>query len=291
MSLTDQIKKRVEVKTGEVIISARQVGGGSISEAYKISMGSGRNLFLKVNTSAPDDMFTKEKNGLDELKNAGSIKTPEVLSVDSSFILLELISPAVTSKNFFEDFGKKFALLHKHLGNSFGFYEDNYIGSTVQINIAEADEMKDWKKFYFNKRILFQYKLAEKNRFASKELTDAIIKIENKIDYILSGSDEMPSLLHGDLWSGNFIVDEYGNACLIDPAVYYGNREADLAMTKLFGGFPSRFYESYNEVHPLKEGYEYRENLYKLYHVMNHLNLFGMSYYSQTISLLNYYLK
>ncbi len=291
MSLTDQIKKRVEVKTGEVIISAHQVGGGSISEAYKISTESGKNLFLKVNTSVPDDMFTKEKNGLDELKNSGSIKTPEVLSVDSSFILLELISPAVTSKNFFEDFGKKFAMLHKYLGNSFGFYEDNYIGSTVQINIAEADEMKDWKKFYFNKRILFQYRLAKKNGFASKELTDAIIKIENKIDYILSGSDEMPSLLHGDLWSGNFIVDEYGHACLIDPAVYYGNREADLAMTKLFGGFPSRFYESYKEVYPLKEGYEYRENLYKLYHVMNHLNLFGMSYYSQTISLLNYYLK
>jgi len=291
MSLTDQIKKQVELKTGEIIISAHQVGGGSISEAYKISTASGRNLFLKINTYVPDDMFTKEKNGLNELHKSGSIKTPEVLLVDSSFILLEFISSAVVSKKSFDDFGKRFALLHKYSGNSFGFYEDNYIGSTAQINIADEDELKDWKIFYYNKRILFQYKLAEKNGYASKELTEAIIKLENKMEYILSGSYEKPSLLHGDLWSGNFIIDESGNACLIDPAVYYGNREADLAMTKLFGGFPSRFYESYNEVYPLKDGYDYRENLYKLYHVMNHLNLFGMSYYSQAISLLNYYLK
>ena len=101
---------------------------------------------------------------------------------------------------------------------------------------------------------------------------------------------EKPSLLHGDLWAGNYIVDENGRACLIDPAVYYGNREADLAMTKLFGGFTKEFYNSYNEFYPLKDGYDYRENIYKLYHVMNHLNLFGSSYYQQALSLIKFYL-
>ena len=136
---------------------------------------------------------------------------------------------------------------------------------------------------------MYQYKLAEKNGYATQELRAGISKLENKIEKILAGSEESPSLLHGDLWSGNYMIDENGDACLIDPAVYYGHREADLGMTKLFGGFNSEFYKSYNENYPLPDGYDYRENIYKLYHVMNHLNLFGGGYYSQAISLINYY--
>ena len=122
-------------------------------------------------------------------------------------------------------------------------------------------------------------------------MKEGINELGNKIEEILSGSEEKPALLHGDLWSGNYMPDENGNACLIDPAVYYGHREADLAMTKLFGGFDSNFYSAYNEAYPLKDGWRYRENIYKLYHVLNHLNLFGWGYYSQAISLIKSYLS
>ena len=172
----------------------------------------------------------------------------------------------------------------------FGFYEDNYIGSTSQINIADECEKLDWTKFYFNKRLKFQFDLAEKKGCGGEELRKAFSKLENKFVDILKSNDEKPSLLHGDLWSGNYITDENGKACLIDPAVYYGHREADLAMTKLFGGFDSSFYAAYNEEYPLDDGYLYRENVYKLYHILNHLNLFGVGYYQQAVSLIKFYL-
>jgi fructosamine-3-kinase len=151
-------------------------------------------------------------------------------------------------------------------------------------------EALNWTEFYFNKRLLYQYNLAEKNGYAGEELQRAFSQLENKIYLVLKDSNAIPSLLHGDLWSGNYITDETGNACLIDPAVYYGHREADLAMTKLFGGFDNRFYSAYNEEYPLDNGYEFRENIYKLYHVLNHLNLFGTAYYQQALSLIKYYL-
>ncbi|NWF49767.1 MAG: fructosamine kinase family protein, partial [Ignavibacteriaceae bacterium] len=162
-------------------------------------------------------------------------------------------------------------------------------GSNPQINIPDEKEKLNWTLFYFNKRILFQLQLAERFGNATEELRKAISKLEDKIEDIIKGSEEKPSLLHGDLWSGNYMVDENGNAVLIDPAVYYGHREADLGMTKLFGGFSSEFYRAYNETYPLEDGYEYRENIYKLYHVLNHLNLFGGGYYSQALSLIKYY--
>ena len=130
----------------------------------------------------------------------------------------------------------------------------------------------------------------EKNGLADEDLRKSFSRLESKISDILKDSQEQPSLLHGDLWSGNYMVDEHGNACIIDPAVYYGHREADLAMTRLFGGYSEDFYKSYNESFPLKDGWEYRENIYKLYHVLNHLNLFGKGYYSQALSLIRSYL-
>src|SRR3990170_4265627 len=130
----------------------------------------------------------------------------------------------------------------------------------------------------------------KKNGNVNSNFRKCFNQLENKIENILSGKIEKPSLLHGDLWAGNYLVDENGRVCLIDPAVYYGNREADLAMTKLFGGFTKEFYDSYNELYPLEDGYEYRENIYKLYHVLNHLNLFGSGYYQQALSLIKFYL-
>ena len=288
MTLSTIIRNKIEENIGAKIKSFSSLSGGCISDAYKITDEKGNDYFLKLNPS-PKDLFIKESNGLKELKKAGTIRVPEVKVCSEAFILTEFIRTRNRSKNFFEDFGKRFAELHRFTGEKFGFYEDNYIGSNPQINHTDESERNNWITFYFNKRILYQYKLAEKNGYSTKELREGISFLEKNIHQIIGDSVESPTLLHGDLWSGNYLPDENGDACLIDPAVYYGNREADLAMTRLFGGFSHEFYSSYNDAFPLKEGYEYRENIYILYHVLNHLNLFGTSYYSHAISLIRYY--
>ena len=290
MEITSDFKKKIEDITGTKIISSNSVSGGCISNACKLEMKSGKNYFLKFNDFVSNDMFLKEANGLKELSKANAIRIPNVILAEKSLILLDYIESGHPNKTFFEDFGRKFARLHKLTSDNFGFFENNYIGSTDQLNIPSENEKTNWIEFYWNKRILFQYRLAERNGYATSELKDGIKKLEIRIDEILSGSEEKPSLLHGDLWSGNYMSDENGDACLIDPAVYYGHREADLAMTKLFGGFDNNFYSAYNEANPLKEEWRNRENIYKLYHVLNHLNLFGRSYYSQVISLVKSYL-
>lgn len=290
MNLSEEIKKRIEEFSKSKISSLIPVAGGCINNAYRIILNNKRNLFLKFNFNSSNDMFIKEAHGLTELRKASAIRIPEVFLFDASFIVIEFIEPGKKSKKFDEDFGRRLAQLHKFTQNEFGFYENNYIGSNPQINIAEGSEKTEWAKFYFNKRILFQYKLAEKNGYASFELRKGISALENKIEEILNRSFEHPSLLHGDLWGGNYLIDEAGEPCLIDPAVYYGHREADLAMTKLFGGFNDKFYNAYNEFYPLTEGYSYRENIYKLYHILNHLNLFGSTYYSHAMSLIKSYL-
>ena len=290
MNLNQKIKTKIEDKTGSNVISASSLSGGCISNAYNIKTETGNEYFLKINDSTPDSMFINEANGLIEIKKSGAIRVPEVILFENNFILLEFIDSGSKSKSFFTDFGRNFAAMHKFNGEKYGFYEDNFIGSNPQINIPNGLEANNWVDFYFNKRILYQFKLAERNGYTDRELRDGIAGLEKRIEYILGSSVEPPTLLHGDLWGGNYIVDEKGNACLIDPAVYYGHREADLAMTKLFGGFSSEFYAAYNECFPLQEGHEYREPVYTLYHVLNHLNLFGSSYYSQAISLIYYYL-
>jgi protein-ribulosamine 3-kinase len=287
--LDQNLLKKIELTINDRIVNSRSISGGCISDSLLLITESGKKYFLKVNNTQPEDMFIKEANGLRELSRANTIRIPHVIFTDSNYIILEAIDSGTRIKKFFEDFGRRFAEMHKFTSDQFGFYENNYIGSTPQINIPQQNEAENWTEFYFNKRILFQYELAVKNGYGDSTLKSLIKKLENNIPEILKGSDEPPCLLHGDLWGGNYIVDENGEACLIDPAVYYGHREADLAMTKLFGGFSSEFYKAYNEFYPLPDGYNYRENIYKLYHVMNHLNLFGTGYYNQTISLLKFY--
>ncbi len=291
MILSASIKKKIEERSGSVISSVNPLSGGCISDAYRISLDSGESFFLKLNHDSASDMFVKEAHGLSELQKADCIKIPEVILYDNSFLLTEFIAAGIRTRSFFSDFGRRFAELHKYKGKSFGFFEDNYIGSNPQMNVPAGKQADDWPSFFFEKRLLFQFKLAEENGFATKELRDGIKGIEKRIDKILDGSDEPPCLLHGDLWSGNFMSDSAGEPCIIDPAVYYGHREADLAMTKLFGGFDRDFYIAYNETFPLKENYGYRENIYKLYHVLNHLNLFGIGYYSQAMALIGGYLR
>jgi len=289
MTSEEKIKQLVEAKLSVKIKSYVSLSGGCISDSYKITTNDNSNFFLKINPSASNDMFFKEANGLIELEKASAIRIPKVLASDKDYIILEFIASGNKKKNFFEDFGKNFAKMHKHTSDNFGFYEDNYIGSNPQKNIPTEKEKKDWISFYFNNRILFQLHLADNLGNSTDELRKGISKLENKIESIIK-TLEKPSLLHGDLWGGNYMVDENGSAVLIDPAVYYGNREADIGMTKLFGGFSSEFYTAYNEEFPLEDGYKYRENIYKLYHVLNHLNLFGGGYYLQALSLIKFYI-
>ena len=284
------LKHKIELAIGDKIISHRQISGGCINDAEIVTCKSGKTFFVKTNNNSTMDMFVKEANGLLELSKANVIRVPRITHAEADFIILENISSQAKDKLFWEKFGRNFAVLHKYSSISFGFYEDNYIGATPQVNLVNNTEKTNWSEFYFNKRILYQYKLAENKGYAGEELRKYFSRLESKINLIFNDCNVKPSLLHGDLWSGNFITDETGNACLIDPAVYYGHREADLAMTKLFGGFDSRFYSAYNEEYPLDSEYGYRVNIYKLYHVLNHLNLFGSGYYQQAVSLIKFYL-
>ncbi|PRY95941.1 fructosamine-3-kinase [Marinilabilia salmonicolor] len=277
---TDKLTKIL----GEEPLSMSSVGGGCIADSQIISTRSGKKYFLKQGFS--NGMFEKEANGLRELASADVIRVPEVIHTSKDCLIIEYIKNGSKKKDFFEYFGHKLALLHQRTAEGYGFFEDNFIGSTPQINLASEEEKNNWPLFYWNKRILYQFRLAEKNGYADKTLTSLISKLESVLEDILSAGAEPPALLHGDLWGGNYMVDESGSPVLIDPAVYYGHREADLAMTKLFGGFSEDFYRAYQQTYPLKAGASEREPAYLLYHVLNHLNLFGSGYYGQAIQLL-----
>ena len=266
------LKQHLETLLGEKI---------SIFPSYsgKLITVSGSTYFLKSGNKSAT--YACEAHGLSELKRAKAVEIVEPVAYDDTFILTKYVHQGRAETSFFEEFGRNFARMHRFTGDAFGFEENNFIGANVQINTADETEKHDWTAFYFNKRLLFQYHLAEKNRLVSDELRRNFSSLEKNIANILADSEEPPTLLHGDLWSGNYLCNEVGNAVLIDPAVYYGHREADLAMTKLFGGFLPAFYKAYQQVYPLKPGWEYREDIYKLYHVLNHLNIFGRSYLSE----------
>jgi len=283
------INSKIETLLGESISTLKKVSGGCIAESQIIKTEAGESYFLKTH-GGNSDMFLKEAHGLVELSKSNCFRIPKVILTDGDFLLLENIEQGRKDKNFFNEFGKAFAKMHHHRNENFGFFEDNYIGATPQYNIAIASEKTNWAEFYFQKRLMPQLKIAEQKKLATPDLVKGIMKIENRLNEILSGSNELPSLLHGDLWGGNYLCSRSGEVVLIDPAVYYGHREADLAMTKMFGGFSPEFYQSYQNEYPLPEGWEYRQNIYLLYHALNHLNLFGFGYYSQCMQLLRAYI-
>jgi len=276
--------KKIEQIIGEKIKGESSVGGGCIADSRILTSEEGNKYFLKQGFS--NGMFMNEANGLRELARPKAIRVPVVIDAGEDYIIMEHIAQGPRKSGFFREFGEQFARMHRFTGSEFGFFEDNFIGSTPQKNIPDKEEAHDWAKFYWNKRLMYQLELAEENGYSDKKLRLLFRKLEAVYDKLLEGSEEPPTLMHGDLWGGNYMSDESGNPVLIDPAVYYGHREADLAMTKLFGGFSAEFYKAYNQTYPLKPGAEKREPLYLLYHVMNHLNLFGAGYYSQAIRLL-----
>lgn len=263
-------------------IRMERVGGGCIADARLAYFADGTSVFVKTARSI-QGMFEAEAQGLRELASAGVIRIPRVLAVGVDALVLERINPAPEKPGFFESFGRAFARLHQHRGAAPGFSSDNFIGSTPQINTPL--EAPGWPEFFLQQRLRFQVRLTVKNGFGG-ELESLLNRAEDKIAGLLGESNETPSLLHGDLWSGNFMVDDQGEACLIDPAVYYGHREADLAMTRLFGGFPADFYRAYEELTPLAPGHRRRLPVYQLYHLLNHLNLFGRAYFAQCRQIL-----
>lgn len=270
----------IENKLHDIVLEVR---GPNI-----LIMRSGAMYHIKYGRSSRS--YKCEFNGLKELRKNTGIEIVKPILFGEEFIMTELIQSKKQTLNFFDKLGIGIARLHKIKGQYFGFYEDNFIGSTPQINCCTQLEANDWSSFYYNKRLMFQYKLALKQGAKSKRLKDGFLKLENSIGDIFQNSIEPPTLLHGDLWAGNFLCNESGDPILIDPAVYYGHREADIAMTLLFGGFPEQFYKSYNQVYPLQEGWKARIAIYQLYHVLNHFNMFGGGYLNEAEQLISHYM-
>lgn len=260
---------------------------GTLPTSGRVQTRSGRQFFLK--SGMRSKTYRCEAVGLTELASSGEVATPGVVSVGDRYILTEYIAQHRGGRDFFEDFGRRLACLHRHSAECFGFREDNFIGLSPQINIAEGTECKDWALFYINKRLRYQFHLAERNGYVSRRMAAEFSHFEDKAVKLLNEAEERPSLIHGDLWAGNFLCNADGKVVLIDPAVYYGHREAELAMTHLFGGFPQVFYDAYMREYPLQTGWQRRENLYRLYHLMNHLNLFGSSYLPEVEYIISEY--
>ena len=240
--------------------------GGCIHDCYRVQLG-GRSRFLKCNLQEHASAFAAEADGLRALR-ADGLRAPAPISHGvaggRAYLLMEFLD--LKRRGDFAALGRMLAHSHRRPGERFGWHRDNYIGATPQAN-AWCD---DWAEFWRKRRMEPQLALAKKNGF----------DVEAPPFDVLEGHAPQPSLLHGDLWSGNVGFTPEGPA-LFDPAVYYGDREADLAMTELFGGFPPEFYEAYRAALPLDPGYEKRKALYNLYHLLNHLNLFGAGYLGQ----------
>jgi len=275
-------------------VKLASLGGGCIADAAVATFADGSRVFVKRAAGAPG-MFEAEADGLRALAAPGAIRVPQVLAVAADALVLEMVESAPRGRDFFVDFGRRFAALHRTRGRAFGYPGDNFIGATPQPNRpldgpwveAAPDQGSGWPAFFLERRLRFQAQLAQ--RRDGGELARLLDRTEARIADLLAAAPEAPALLHGDLWGGNYLVDDRGEACLIDPAVYYGHREADLAMTRLFGGFDRAFYAAYEEAAPLAPGHEDRLPLYQLYHLMNHFNLFGGGYHDQSRRILQRY--
>lgn len=261
---------------GAAIQKATPVGGGDINEARLLYTDSGR-YFLKMNDHpAALDMFEAEAAGLRLIQAEKTIRTPAVVGYNQSghkaFLLLEYIESGHRSAGFWQDFGRQLAQLHHRPQPHFGLHRDNYIGSLPQPNPI----LEDWPAFYRQARLEPQLDLAKKHNRLQTTDFQQFDQLLRKLPDLLP--NEPPSLIHGDLWSGNFLADAKGEPVLIDPAAGYAHREMDIAMSKLFGGFAPGFYEAYDAAYPLLTGWQERVPLYQLYYLLVHVNLFGGGY-------------
>ena len=286
MGGTKPFHREIEKLLGEAVKDCRPLFGTNFVGSFRIETSS-RSYFLKCSREKTR-LFLCEAHGLKEMARTRSIDVVGVVGATDHILLLEFIEPASRGRDFFEDFGASLARMHRHTSSAYGFYEDNFLGVTVQPNLNL--KALSWPGFFWQKRLLYQCRLGVKNGSIGGRLERDILGLE-PVALDLLRTDEPPSLLHGDLWSGNFMVGEGGRACLIDPAAYYGNREAELAMVRLFGGFPPEFYCSYEKSFPLEKNAQRRLPLYQLYHLLNHLNLFGRGYLGSVEAAVGFYKK
>lgn len=260
------------------------VGGGDINRTYHLHTASFQ-AFLKVNHAALADMFVAEAEGLQALASSGEVKVPQVLATGSyaseAYLLLEYLPLRSISKTAAKLLGQQMARLHAHTQPYFGWHRDNTIGSTPQLN----GRFQDWVVFWGQQRLAKQLAWAAEKGYTGSLQTQGE-KLLAVLPAFFTNYQPKPSLLHGDCWGGNAAQDEQGRAVLFDPACYFGDREADIAMTELFGGFGADFYAAYQAEYPLDAGYKVRRDLYNLYHILNHLNMFGSAYRAQALQMM-----
>ncbi|MEK8090462.1 fructosamine kinase family protein [Thermithiobacillus plumbiphilus] len=281
MSLIDAIAAAIHAATGEAFTprESRDLAGGCINEALLLDDGR-RRFFVKLNRADLADMFEAEAEGLAVMAATQAIRVPRPVcsgvSGGQAYLVLEYIPLGKPGRQGGVALGQALAQMHRHVQPRFGWHRDNTIGSTPQCN----DWQTDWTTFWRDQRLGFQLERAAQQGHG-RELQTRGEKLLSCLPMLLKGHQPQASLLHGDLWSGNHAFDEHGAPVIFDPALYYGDRETDIAMTELFGGFPPDFYAAYREAWPLDAGYALRKTLYNLYHVLNHLNLFGGGYLAQ----------
>jgi fructosamine-3-kinase len=274
-----EIDTHISQITGEKFVSQQHlsISGGCINQGYAVSDGR-LTYFVKLNQASQGEMFAAEMRGLQQMYKTQTIRVPKPLgwgvTGNSSYIILEWLEMTSGNHKSWQEMGRKLAAMHKTTSDEgFGWDMNNTIGSTPQIN----NFCDSWIEFYTQYRLSYQFQLA-KRRGGSFPLADKLLAA---IPELLADYQIQPALVHGDLWGGNAGFTVEGEPVIFDPATYFGDREVDIAMTELFGGFPPAFYQGYEEVFPLDPGYETRKTLYNLYHVLNHFNLFGGGYSSQ----------
>ena len=286
-ALFAEIAEAISHASGEPfrLVGQQEAAGGCINRSLSLYGADGRRYFVKLNQATQADMFAAEAAGLDALRAARAIRVPvpltQGLAAGQAFLVMEWLALTPGDAQFGAQLGEQLAQLHRTSRPAFGWHRDNCIGSTPQANPATDD----WVTFYREFRLRPQLVLAAKNGATPRLLETGERLLAGLADFF-SGYTPQPSLLHGDLWSGNAAACA-GQPVLFDPAVYFGDRETDLAMTELFGGFSSSFYAAYRADWPLDSGYATRKALYQLYHLLNHFNLFGESYARQSQAVID----
>jgi fructosamine-3-kinase len=287
LSVRAAIEQSIAAASGSSVSITHQheISGGSINRAYRIESDA-HSYFLKLNQADQLPMFEAEAAGLHELATANAMRVPLPIchgaAAGQSWLVTEYIEFGSGERDSDYLFGQQMAVLHRQPSEQFGWMQDNTIGSTAQYN----GHMQDWVDFYRERRLRVQFELAAQHGFRASLLSKGE-RLMQCLPAFFTGYAPRPSLLHGDLWAGNYAFDTTGQAVIFDPAVYYGDREADIAMTELFGGFGADFYAGYHEAWSLDDGYAVRKTLYNLYHILNHASLFGGSYAAQAESMID----
>jgi len=292
MGLQDRIESAITEATGKTAQWLKEsfASGGSINISRIVKLKDGRHFFVKTHSNANNypGIFEAEFEALKLLAEPKVIRVPEPISFDKDFIVMEAYKESQRKTNWHELIGRQLAQLHLATKtDQFGFDHDNYIGTTQQEN----DWMDNWLEFWREKRLAWQLRLYAHKTSADDPLLSLGNSLLDNLDDLIGKIDEPAVLLHGDLWSGNAAADEKGDPIIYDPASYYGNREAEIGMMRLFGGFGPRCEAAYEEVWPFQDGAEDRITLYRLYHELNHLNLFGSSYYQSCLSTIRHLLQ